>query len=200
MDSPGVSFISNYVTPMEKSVKRMSVLTEQLLAYARGGKYQPQKIQLNALIEGVSSQFDNAVGPLVSLTTDLSCHAVSVEGDENQLRVALTAALTNAVEAIEKQGTIRVQCRKEQLSGKAQIGDLSLPAGEYAWLTITDDGMGMEEQARRRIFEPFFTTKVYGRGLGMAAVYGIIKNHDGGVEVFSEPGKGTTVHIYLPAV
>ena len=198
LDSPGVAFISSYVIPMENAVNKMSRLTEQLLAYARGGKYQPKKIALTRIVSSVLPLFESSIGPTVSLKTHFAGEDVKVEVDETQLQAAVSAVLVNAVEAVEGKGHITIT-GKTEMKTEEMTGDLNFGgAGDYACLVITDDGKGMDEQTLGRIFEPFFTTKVYGRGLGMAAVYGIMRNHDGWVDVASELGKGTTVRLYLP--
>ena len=200
LETQDVSFINDYITPMVKSVKRMSVLTEQLLAYARGGKYQPGKISLSEVTRNVVSMFEQTFGPSVSLETDLSSRGVDVEADATQLQVAVSAILTNAIEAVEKEGRIVLTCKKEHMAEETAKRFPSMKNGDYVCLTVADNGMGMDEIDRSRMFEPFFTTKGHGRGLGMAAAYGIIQNHEGWVDVHSQIGKGTAVRVYLPAV
>ena len=199
LESPGVQFITNYVGPMENSINRMSRLTEQLLAYARGGKYHPEKIALTKIAQSTLSHYENSLGTGISLQTGADCEDVVVEVDQTQIRAALSAILINAIESIEKDGAITVSCKKASITGDANGYSGAAETNDFACLTITDTGTGMDEQTRARIFEPFFTTKVHGRGLGLAAVYGIMKNHDGWVDVSSDPGKGTTVRLFLPA-
>jgi CheY-like chemotaxis protein len=116
------------------------------------------------------------------------------------MQMVLSAIFINASEAMEGKGSIQVTCRNKRITDETIIDFPSLKPGDYVKITIKDDGKGMDEDTRSSIFEPFFTTKFQGRGLGMAASYGIIKNHDGWISVDSELGKGTAVHIYLPAV
>ena len=110
----------------------------------------------------------------------------------------LSAILANSNEAIEDKGLIKVTAGNEDLDEDFTKQYPGLKTGPYVCLTIEDDGKGMDEETRTGIFEPFFTTKFHGRGMGMAAVYGIVMNHDGWIYVDSELGKGTTVQIYLP--
>jgi len=107
--------------------------------------------------------------------------------------------LSNSSEAIQEKGYIRISCREVILNEK-EVDDVSpdIKQGRYVKLTVRDSGRGMDKETQDRIFEPFYTTKFQGRGLGMAAVYGIIKNHGGWVFVESELGEGTSVHIYMP--
>jgi two-component system cell cycle sensor histidine kinase/response regulator CckA len=109
------------------------------------------------------------------------------------------ALLANAAEAIEGKGGIHIATGNEIIGTEAAQSNPDLTPGLYVCLRVEDDGKGMDEQTKARIFEPFFTTKFHGRGLGMAAVYGIVKNHNGWIKVDSELGKGTGVLIYLPA-
>ena len=111
----------------------------------------------------------------------------------------ISAILANSSEAIEGKGRIRINCRNESITDMEAKGFSGLKTGPYVVLTIEDDGHGMDRETSKRIFEPFFTTRFHGRGLGMAAVYGIVKNHAGWIAVDSEPGQGTKVSIYLPA-
>ena len=112
----------------------------------------------------------------------------------------LSAILANSNEAIEDKGLIKVTAGNEDLDEDFTKQYPGLKTGPYVCLTIEDDGKGMDEETRTGIIEPFFTTKFHGRGMGMAAVYGIVKNHDGWISVDSELGKGTTVQIYLTAI
>jgi len=116
------------------------------------------------------------------------------------MQMVLSAILTNSNEAIEDEGVIKISAGNENIDEDFAKQYPGLKPGPYVFLVIEDDGKGMDEETRSRIFEPFFTTKFQGRGMGMAAVYGIIKSHDGAITVESEPGKGTVIHIYLPAI
>jgi len=116
------------------------------------------------------------------------------------MQMVLSAILANANEAIEDEGLIRITAGNKDLDEDFTKQHPGLKPGSYVCLTIEDDGEGMDEETKDGIFEPFFTTKFQGRGMGMAAVYGIIKSHDGWIYVDSERGKGTVVRIYLPAI
>ena len=123
-----------------------------------------------------------------------------INADNAQMQMVLSAILANSNEAIEDEGLIRITAENKNLDEDSAKQHPGLEPGYYVCLTVEDDGRGMDEETRRGIFEPFFTTKFQGRGMGMAAVYGIVKNHDGWIYVDSELGKGTTVRIYLPAI
>jgi len=190
--------INKHTQPIHSSAQRMAHLTSQLLAYARGGQYRPQQIFLNKFVQDTLPFIKHVIKPGIVVETDLSEDFCYVEVDLTQMQMVLLAVMVNAVEAIEDTGCIRLTIRREQIDGEFAKGHPDLKPGSYVSLTVEDNGSGMSEETRIRVFEPFFTTKFQGRGLGMAAVYGIVKNHHGLVAVDSELGKGTVVRIYLP--
>jgi len=190
--------VDSYVKNMKASAHRMSHITDQLLAYARGGRYQPTNISLNEFVEQTLPLIKQSIGSSIHIETELACDILNVEADFSQMQMTLSCLLNNAAEAIEGKGYIRIITKNEKIEEGFAKNHPDLKPGFYSSLTIQDDGKGMDKETLDRIFDPFFTTKVRGRGLGMAAVYGIIKNHGGGILVDSELGKGTSVHIYLP--
>ena len=196
LDFPDDEVLDKYVKSMKTSVRRMTQLTGQLLAYARGGKYEPKIFSMRDFILKALPALLHDMLPEIRVVTDLQGDLTRVNADQHQLRIVLSVLLNNAVEAIEGPGHIRILMRNEELAEPGQ----NLPPGPYICLIIEDDGKGMDKKTQERIFEPFFTTKFLGRGLGMAAAYGIVKNHDGWISVNSEPGLGTDIHIYLPVV
>ena len=114
------------------------------------------------------------------------------------MQMVLVALLQNACEAIDGAGHVKVALFSEVLAAQQGSGTDGLPAGEYVVITVTDDGCGMAPETRTRLFEPFFTTKFHGRGLGLAAAYGIVKNHSGAIRVTSSSADGTEIAVYLP--
>jgi CheY-like chemotaxis protein len=142
----------------------------------------------------------HTLDPGIRVETHLRHDVADVEADRTQMQMVLSAVVTNAGEAIEGPGHIRITTKEEDIEEKPAKRYPGLKPGRYVHLIVEDDGKGMDEETRRRIFEPFFTTKFQGRGLGMASAYGIVINHDGWISVDSEPGKGTVVGIYLPAL
>jgi PAS domain S-box-containing protein len=123
-----------------------------------------------------------------------------LESKNGRMQSALRAILANASEAIETQGVIRITCRKEMMTAERVKAFAGLRPCIYVSLTIADNGKGMEPQTRDRVFEPFFSTHFPGRGLGIVAVYGMVKNHDGWISIESEVNQGMEVCNYLPAV
>jgi PAS domain S-box-containing protein len=200
MELPGNEVIGNHIEPMKVSAKRMANLTSQLLAYARGGRYQSKNISLNDFLKSTLPIVKHTVHPGISLETVFSRDIPRLKGDIAQMQMVLFAILTNASEAIEGEGHIRITTGKEEIDEEFVKHHPSLKSGPYAYLTVEDDGTGMDKETRGSIFEPFFTTRFQGRGLGMASAYGIVKSHDGWISVYSELGTGTVVRIYLPVV
>ncbi len=200
MDFPDNENVANYAKEMKDSAGRMIQLTAQLLAYAKGGKYQAKTVSLNDFLKESLLTIKHGIDSTIHVDTDLPQYILNVKIDITQMQMALSNILSNASEAMEGEGSIRVVCRNKMITDKTVIDFPELKPGNYACLTITDDGKGMDQETKSRIFEPFFTTKFEGRGLGMAAAFGIVKNHDGWITVDSELGKGTIVKIYLPVV
>ncbi|MGA8281753.1 MAG: response regulator, partial [Desulfobacterales bacterium] len=189
-----------YFTPIENSIQRMAKLTGQLLAYARGGKYRVSRISMIEFVRETLPLVEHTIKPSITLETDLPEKVSRVTMDVTQMQTVLSGILSNASEAIEKAGHVLISCRDEHITAEQSKMTPGLVPGDYVALSVTDDGKGMDEKTRQRIFEPFFSTKFQGRGLGMASVYGIIKNHEGWITVDSKPLRGTTVKIFLPAI
>ena len=200
MDFPHDEKIDKYIAPMKASADRMAHLTEQLLAYARGGKYQPTIISLRNFMEEILPLVQCNIEPAIRLEKDLPDDIADIKADRTQIQMVFSGLVANASEAIEGPGLIKITVRNVQIEERFSTRYPDLKPGSYVYIEIEDDGKGMDDETKNRIFEPFFTTKFHGRGLGMAAVYGIINNHDGWISVDSVIGKGTVVRIYLPAV
>ena len=187
-----------FTESMRRSADRMRTLTEQLLAYARGGKYLPRTFSINELVREVLDSDRIQVEPSLKVHLNLSQDMVTTSGDVTQIGIVIEAVLSNALESMNANGELTIHTCNHCIPLTDPATSPALPSGRYAHLDIQDNGTGMDEQTRQRIFEPFFTTKFFGRGLGMAAAYGIVQNHGGSITVDSAPGQGTRVHIYLP--
>ena len=192
--------IMEYTAAMKQSALRMAHLTRQLLAYARGGKYNPRPMSLSVFVADTLPGIKHTLDPAIRMETDLPLDIMNVEVDSTQMQNVLSGIVANSNEAIEGPGRIRISVRNMELDQEFIKDHPGLKPGPHVCLSVEDDGKGMDKETRNRIFEPFFTTHFIGRGLGMASVYGIVTNHDGAITVDSEPGKGTVVNIYLPAV
>jgi PAS domain S-box-containing protein len=174
-------------------------LTGQLLGFARAGKYDPKATDLNALIEKTVDMFGRTRKEL-RIHQNLAGDLMAVMVDRNQIEQVLLNLLVNAWQAMPEGGDITVETHNVAQSEKEMRTD-NLAPGDYAAITVSDTGVGMDAATRERIFEPFFTTKPRGRGtgLGLASAYGIIRNHNGVIRVTSSPGNGTAFTILLPA-
>lgn len=181
---------------ISRSAEQASELAQQMLAFARGGKVQLQGLNLNDIAQAMVETQDSAVPAGVRVVLDLAPDLWEVSADPRQIEQAFLNILTNAVEAVVEGGQITVVTRNVEL-GK-DLGDLDARA--YVSLTIEDTGHGMSPEMLARAFEPFCTTKFQGRGLGLPAAYGIVKNHGGQITIDSQEGVGTRVTLYLPAV
>ncbi len=198
MDGMYDAKLNIYAEPINQAAQKMVQLTGQLLAYARGGKFQTQGISSNRFVTETLKIVQHSMAPYVDVETDLAPDTDHIEVDLTQMQMLLAAILANASEAMENEGRVRITLNNIETGEHEARTHPGLKPGRWVLLQISDNGKGMDEQTRDRIFEPFFTTKFQGRGLGMAAVYGIVKKHGGYVYVESALGQGTTVSIYLP--
>jgi len=199
MRLPDNKTVTEHTEPMKSSSHRMANLTSQLLAYARGGRYQAKTISLSDFVEETLPVIKSNIGPSIHIDTDLPRDIFKVNVDSAQMQMVLSALVNNSAEAIEGEGHIRLILSNKGPDAEFAKGQPDLTPGPYVCLTVEDDGKGMDEETVNKIFDPFYTTKFIGRGLGMASVYGIIRNHGGSISVDSDLGKGTVVRIYFPA-
>lgn len=189
----------NFFESLNTSAHRMSRLTDQLLAYAQGGKYQPKDFSANDLIKDILKSGRVKSDSSVRISTELSGDVHLACGDVTQIKMVVEAVLANAVESFNDGGDVIISTGNRSIGSDGSDPDINLAPGDYAVISVKDTGVGMDAETCQRIFEPFFTTKFFGRGLGMAAAYGIVTNHDGMITVSSALQKGTCVNILLPA-
>lgn len=184
---------------IEKLVQSGSRLTGQLLGYAREGRFQVKPISLNHLAKETSDTFAMARKD-IRVEQDFAKDLVPVLADQGQIEQILMNLYVNAADAMPNGGTLSLKTENVN-HGNFSHRAYEVKPGKYALLSVRDTGTGMDKKTLERIFEPFFTTKSVGKGtgLGLASVYGIVKAHDGYVDVESEWGRGSTFHIYLPA-
>ncbi|MCF8060929.1 MAG: PAS domain S-box protein [Deltaproteobacteria bacterium] len=184
---------------IQKQVQSGARLTTQLLGYAREGKFTVQPFQLNDMVRETAGTF-GATRKDIMVTMDLDPALPPILGDNGQVEQILMNLLINAADAMPRGG--EVVLRTHPATPDMMLEKPYEPRAElYALLSVQDNGLGMDRETRDRIFEPFFTTKglVNGTGLGLASVYGIVKAHGGYIDVASEPGRGTTFSVFLPA-
>ncbi len=195
MDSPSYK----KVLTIEKIVHRGANLAKQLLGFARGGKYKVVQIHMNSLIQDTLEMFGRTCKN-IQIHTHLQKELWTVEGDRTQLEQVILNLLINSNDAMPEGGDIFIDTRNTHVSEIAAKKHLGV-SGDLVSITVRDTGFGMDKETKSKIFDPFFTTKEQGKGtgLGLSSAYGIIKNHNGQIDVYSEPNKGTIFKIFLPA-
>jgi len=184
---------------IEEYVSKATDLTRQLLGFARGGKYEVKPTDLNELIKKQNRMFGRTKKE-ISVRGTYEKDLWTVEVDRGQVDQVLLNLYVNAWQAMPGGGDLYVET-KNVILDEDYVKPFAVAPGRYVKISVTDTGIGMDKATRERIFDPFFTTKEMGRGtgLGLASVYGIIKNHGGFINVYSEKGHGATFNIYLPA-
>ncbi|MCX8022340.1 MAG: PAS domain S-box protein [Syntrophorhabdaceae bacterium] len=184
---------------IESQVQSGADLTRQLLGFARGGKYEVKTTNINGLLVKTADMFGRTKRE-INIYKKLADNLWPVDVDRGQMEQVFLNLFVNAWQAMPGGGALYIETKNITLDESTPT-PYNIPPGRYIKISITDTGVGMDEATMQRIFEPFFTTKELGRGtgLGLASVYGIIKNHGGAITVYSEKGKGSTFNIYLKA-
>jgi PAS domain S-box-containing protein len=185
--------------------ERTADLTRQLLAYSGRGRFVLSPVDLSAVVREMSSIIRASVPRTVELLLDLQDHLPCAEADCGQIQQLFMNLVINGAEAIgeEESGAVSVTTRVQHIDERYIRNNLTgsdIRPGEYVTVEVHDTGRGMDEETKMKMFDPFFTTKFTGRGLGLAAVLGIVRGHKGGLEVHSSPGTGTTFKVLLPAL
>lgn len=188
-----------HVKGIEEYVLSATALTDQLLGFARGGKYEVQATDLNELAKNTLEMFGRTKKE-IQVSTQYENQLWAVEVDRRQIEQVLLNIFVNAWQAMPDGGDLYLNTENLHIDKSMEV-PYTIEPGRFVKISITDTGVGIDESARQRIFDPFFTTKEKkrGTGLGLASAYGIVKNHGGFINVYSEPGRGTTFNIYLPA-
>jgi len=185
-----------------KTGERAAHLTSQMLAYSGKGRFVVEPVNLSALVREVAALVRPSTPKGIAISLDLDPELPGIRADRGQMHQVVMNLLINATEAIGERGG-SVELRTGVLeSGEGRKGEmeaLDLPPGKYVFLEVCDTGLGMDAATKAKIFEPFFTTKFTGRGLGLAAVSGIVRGHEGAIKVISSPGKGSCFRVLLPA-
>jgi PAS domain S-box-containing protein len=188
-----------HLAQIRGALHRLDGLTQHMLAFARGGEPEPEAVSMNDWVTKILPLINYSAPPGIRFTTDLSENLPPVRADTTHLQMVLSAVVANAEEAIDGRGHILITTRRTDPDPVFFDCNADLKPGNYVCLSIADTGKGMDESTRKRVCEPFFTTKLHSRGLGMAAVYGMVKKQGGWLSIQSEPGRGTTVSIFLQA-
>jgi signal transduction histidine kinase/ActR/RegA family two-component response regulator len=199
MDTDSSHPYNEHLKGIDDYVKSAAELTKQLLGFARGGKYEVKAIDLNEFIKKQNSMFGRARKE-INIRGRYEKNLWTVDVDQGQIEQVLLNIYVNAWHAMLGGGDLFVQTENIVID-ENYVKPYHVETGRYVKISVTDNGVGMDEATKQRIFDPFFTTKEIGRGtgLGLASAYGIIKNHKGFINVYSEKGEGTTFNIYFPA-
>ncbi|MGD8369058.1 MAG: PAS domain-containing protein [Desulfobacterales bacterium] len=190
--------LQEHIQSIEECILGATDLTRQLLGFARGGKYEVKPIDLNELLINCASMFGRTKKE-IRIHRKLTERPLTVEADNRQIEQVLLNLFINSWQAMPDGGELYLQTDAVTLN-KSDAKPHQIRPGRYAKVSVTDTGIGMDSSILNRIFDPFFSTKEKGRGtgLGLASAYGIIKNHEGAITVYSEVGHGSTFNIYLP--
>ena len=184
------------------AAERGANLTHSLLAFSRKQVVELKPRNINDIIYGVQKILSRVIGEDIEFKVNLSIEDLVVEADKGQVEQVLMNLMTNARDAMPHGGALLISTSSMEIDGSHMKSHLVDKTGRYAVISVSDTGVGMGRAIQEHMFEPFFTTKEVGKGtgLGLAMAYGIIKRHNGSINVYSEPGKGTTFNIYLPLV
>jgi CheY-like chemotaxis protein len=201
-DLPAGSPLANNAAEISKAANRAATLTRQLLAYGRKQILQPEILDLNSVLAGMDGMLRQLIGNGVNTQIVPAPDLHAAKADAGQIEQVIMNMAMNAADAMPHGGKLTLETANATLDQDYVSHFPELKAGEYVMLAITDTGIGMSEEVKARVFEPFFTTKGVGQGtgLGLSTCYGIVKQSGGHINVYSEPGRGTTFKVYLPQV
>ncbi len=198
MEDPATKYLDHLLSASDKAAQ----LTRSLLAFSRKQIIDLSPANLNEIVDGMGKLLLRVLGEDIQLTFDLHPGPLPVMVDIGPIEQALLNLVTNARDAMPNGGLLCISTTMVKLSEQLLIQHQSIAPGDYAVLSVSDNGLGMTEAVKQRIFEPFFSTKAVGKGtgLGLSILFGIVKQHQGDISVYSEPGIGTTFKIYLPII
>jgi PAS domain S-box-containing protein len=183
-----------------KASDRATALTRQLLAFSRRQPFEPKSLRLDERVLDMEKMLRRLLGPPVRLVTAADADLAAIMADPNQIEQVVLNLAVNSRDAMPQGGTLTIETRNVRLEEPYAHGASAVPPGAYVMLAVSDTGTGMSAETLARLFEPFFTTKEKGKGtgLGLSTVYGIVKQRQGHIIVYSEPGVGTTFKCYFP--
>ena len=196
----GETNLEKFVDAAEDGAKRAATLTNRLLAFARKQPLNPEVVDANRLVSGMSELLRRTLGEHISVETVLAGGLWQSKVDPSQLENSLLNLAVNARDAMPDGGRITIETANAHLDDAYASSNVGVPPGQYVMIAVTDNGPGMRPDVLEKAFEPFFTTKPVGKGtgLGLSQVYGFVKQSEGHIKIYSELGQGTSVKIYLP--
>ena len=197
---PGDSFTASALKQISLASQRAASLTRQLLTFSRKQVLQPQLLDLNTVLKNLLKMIDRVVGEHIRIENHYAADLPCIEADTGMIEQVAMNLVVNSRDAMPSGGTLRISTSTAHFGVEHVSRNAEAVPGSFVCLTVSDTGCGMDAKTLGRIFEPFFTTKAIGKGtgLGLATVYGIVKQHKGWVEVASQPGQGTTFRVYFP--
>jgi signal transduction histidine kinase len=191
---------AQHIEEIRKAAERGRDLVDNILTFGRRADGRVRPVQVCALLEESASFLRASLPSGVELIFEDVSTDVAVLGEPGQLQQIVLNLCTNAAQAMEQGGCIRVAAKLEEIAGFLRMSDGELSPGRYVCLAVSDSGRGFDERVARRMFEPFFTTRLAGTGLGLATVREIVRDHDGAIGVQSQPGRGSRIEVWLPAI
>jgi signal transduction histidine kinase len=191
--------LSRYTGEIKKAAELAAALTRQLLAFSRKQLLEPRVLDVNEVLAGMRLMVERLMGENITLNMELDPELGRIKADQGQIEQVLLNLVVNARDAMPRGGKITIETSNVELDENYASTHLAVNPGPHVMLAVSDNGSGMDEETRARIFEPFFTTKEKGKGtgLGLATIYGIVKQCGGTLWVYSEAGQGTTFKLYL---
>ena len=194
--------LRGYAEEALKAADRAGAITNQLLSFSRRQLMQPRVINVNTVITQTEKMLRRLIGEDIELVLHLAGDAGNIKADPNHIEQAIVNLAVNSRDAMPDGGRITIETANTSLDEHYARTHLGVKPGEFVMIAVSDNGHGMDAATRQHVFEPFFTTKERGKGtgLGLATVYGIVKQTGGDIWVYSEPGSGTTFKLYFPKV
>jgi len=203
LELPPESPILESMEHIETAALRAAELTKQMLAYSGKGRFVVQALDLSRVVKEMAHLLGTVVSKKAMVQLHVAEDLPSVEADATQIRQVVMNLITNASDALGDEPGVITLTTGTVYADRAYLAstlfDEGLEPGDYVFVEVADTGVGMTAETRAKIFDPFFTTKFTGRGLGLAAVHGIVRGHRGAIRLHTEPGRGTTFRILLPA-
>lgn len=201
---PADSPLKDFLLKIEQGARRAAELTSKMLAYSGQAMFMSREIELAAFMREQVHLIRNTISKKAELKLEIQMEPILINGDPTQLKYMVMDLAANASEALNDAGgliiiKVGIMYADRQYISQAFLAD-ELNEGDYAFIEVSDTGIGMDEETIVKVFDPFFTTKFTGRGLGMAAVLGIVKGHNGMISISSRPMQGTTVRVLLPII